>query len=614
MLSSATSVAGQDSGQQNLRTFTIEKPPELVRQERAADQSSRVPLTRPPEHDVLRTTVGLGFVEGADWGNEILAGGSFKGIQIQFDSLVTHGSSGFLFDRGSVSLFDPDRHWRVEAGDVFSELRGASRGGRFSWQARGWRPAISVYSPRPGTSNRTTVVSYRDQIQVGEHALLDAEVASDKSYLMRTQLAGSRFDVEASYRSGRNPARSEDRSISGGLRVWRNAGFTVAVFRSRQGELRSDSRIVAVRLPFSRFFDLTLERAFNSSNDIVVTTTAAMASLSAGGVRLFHRHQFGEYDYLRPGFSGSVERQQTQSMASYLPTHRLNLTLQLATQRTDAGRMQSWEELQATMKLTRSTTLQTVTAVPDFTNAKKFRANVRQQLRGRFALQAEYGRLSAYQAVPYALERSRFKVMLFKTWDVATPARGAEVQGRVLDQTGRAVVGARVRLGSYTAETDRNGRYLFRYVPRGEYTLSLDSHFLPADYAWDGRDVRLTLTWSSRIVLDLLVAPLNAVHGRVYEDRNGNGRFDPDEAVGGVPVLLDEQVTATDHTGAYSFYNVWPGNHVVHLDTEKLPSDFEVAGPLSLNVTLEDTQPVTRADFHLKPKAKPILWQKVVSK
>jgi hypothetical protein len=338
-----------------------------------------------------------------------------------------------------------------------------------------------------------------------------------------------------------------------------------------------------------------------------------MANVSARGLRLFHRHQMGEFEFGRPGLSDSIDRQQTQSMASYQRGARLNLTLQIATQRTEAGRMQTWEELQSVVRLTRTTAVQTVTGVPDVFNARKFRAEVTQALGGPFALQAQYGRLSAYQNAPHALERSRLKVMLSMTRDFATPARGAQVNGRVLDHTGRPVAGARVRLGSYTTDTDRQGQYRFSDVPRGEYSVSLDPQYVPADYAWDGRAVTVALGWSSRFTLDLLVSPLNAVHGRVYQDGNNNGRFDDGEGVRGAALHLGERVTGSDPSGAFSFYNVSPGRFVVRLD-RNLPAGFEAGSVADAVIDVGDGQPVTGIEFRVTVRTKPIVWEQIPPK
>jgi hypothetical protein len=269
--------------------------------------------------------------------------------------------------------------------------------------------------------------------------------------------------------------------------------------------------------------------------------------------------------------------------------------------------VQHWEELQGTTKLTARTTLRLVSSFPDIRDPQRFQAYLHQELPHGLAVQADYGRLSTYQPVLLEHDRSRFKVMLLKSFGIATPARGAEVSGRVLDNTGRGVAGARVKLGPYTTDTAAAGGYSFRHVPRGEYDLSLDPQLLPADFAWDGRSERVSVTPSKpRIAQNLHVTPLNSIHGRVYVDRNSNDRFDDGEGVAGVVVQVGDRLTVTDLDGAYSVYNLWPASYVVRLGA--LPSDFE-ASTLEQAVTLRDDAPVTGANFRVRPRVKPIIWQ-----
>jgi protocatechuate 3,4-dioxygenase beta subunit len=363
--------------------------------------------------------------------------------------------------------------------------------------------------------------------------------------------------------------------------------------------------MLSVRVPISRAFDMTVERAFSAVTGSTQTTSAIMASAYTGGLRFFHRYQTGAYQLTYGGFSDTIQRQQIRSMSSYTAGSRLNLTLQLATQLADTGKAEHWEELQTTLKLTPTTTLRTVTAVPDIRNRERFQAYVGQRLPFRFVLQADYGRISAYQSIIRELDRSRLKLMLFKTVDFATPARGVTVAGKVIDHAGRPVAGARVKLGGYSADTDPEGVYRIQHVPRGEYDLTLESSLLPADYAWDGRRERLTVNSSGRIEADLKVAPLNSIHGRVYVDRNSNGRFDSGEAVANAVLRLGEHLTATDATGGYSFYNLWPGAYTVVL--QRVPAEF-TAGAHELTVTLLDGGPVTGADFRVLVKERPIIW------
>jgi hypothetical protein len=588
-----------------LRTFELVKPPDaLVDQE--ASLIHRQPTITPAARERLRTMIGAGYVQGADWGSEILAAGSVAGAQVQLNALATSGREGLLLDQGSVSIFDPVRKWRVDAGDVFSQLRGAAVGGRFSWAASGnRRPAVAVYAPRRAAPDRRTVVSYRDQLVIRGQQLVDAEVASDRSYFLRSRLTVSRIDLEASHRSQRGPSRSRDNSIAAGLTLWRGVSLNGALLTSVQRGESNDWRMLAVRFPLAPFVDLTLERAFASSGDTANTTTAVMSSMNAGDFRLFHRYQHGAYDIDRLGLTQTLERQQNRSMTSYSPNARLNLTLQLATQRTDTGHVEHWEELQTTLKLTSTTTLRAVTAVPDLRNAKRFQGYIRQELPGRFALQADYGRISAFQSVARELDRSRLKVMLFKTLDFATPAGGATVAGRVLDHSGGAVAGARVKLGRYTADSGTDGGYRFSHVPAGEYELGLEPHLLPADFAWDGRRHPVVLRSTASVRADLKVTPLNAIHGRVYADRNSNGRFDSGEAVAGAAIRVGDRLTASDRDGGYSFYNLWPGPYLVEL--QSVPMGFDKNIPPK-SVILSDGGPVTGADLIIVAKDKPIVW------
>ena len=562
----------------------------------------------PSSRDALRTMVGVGYVQGADWGSELVAGGAVAGVQVQANALVTHGSRGLVFDHGSVMLFEPEARWKLEAGDVFSNLRGAAVGGRVSWRAAaGRRPSIAVYAPYRGEDDRSTVLAYRDQLVIKGQTLLDGEVASDRSWFLRSRLTLPRLEIETSYRAQTSPRRLEDGSVSASLGLGR--GFTVSAgaFRTFAGADPTEWNSVALRVPLGRHMDVTLERAFAGSEMSSQSTFAAMGSISAGNLRAFHRHQFGAYDFVGGPTVSTIERQQTQSMTSYSIGRRVNFTLQLATQRAENGQVRHWEELHSSFRLSRTTSLRTVTAVPDFKASDRFQAYLRQELPSRFALQADYGHPSAYQPIARTADQPRLKVMVFKTVDIATPARGAEVRGVVKDDIGRGVAGARVKLGPYSIDTDRSGAYVFRHVPRGEYDLSLDPDLLPADFAWDGRGASLTTRPGARIEADLSVTPLNALHGRIYVDRNENGRYDQGEGVPGAVLQLGARLTAADQHGAYSFFNVWPDTYTIRV--HRLPPDFHPGPETERVVTLMDGRPVIGADFVVVPRVKPILWE-----
>ena len=137
--------------------------------------------------------------------------------------------------------------------------------------------------------------------------------------------------------------------------MWRGIGLNAGVYQEFGSADRNQWRTIAVRFTVTRYFDLTLERTHAGTRDSSHTVSAAMGSVSAGQLRLFHRMQQGEYDLGRDT-RATIERQQSQSVASYSAGSRLNVMLQLATQRMDTGQVQHWEEMQTSVRLT-STTL-----------------------------------------------------------------------------------------------------------------------------------------------------------------------------------------------------------------------------------------------------------------
>ena len=108
---------------------------------------------------------------------------------------------------------------------------------------------------------------------------------------------------------------------------------------------------------------------------------------------------------------------------------------------------------------------------------------------------------------------------------------------------------------------------------------------------------------------DLAIVSLRAIHGRVYIDRNGNGRADEDEAIAGAVVRLDQGSTATltIESGRFDFYNLQPGRYDVWLDVARLRSDLELASPGRLTITLQPDCPATDVEFMLAVHDKPIL-------
>jgi protocatechuate 3,4-dioxygenase beta subunit len=324
------------------------------------------------------------------------------------------------------------------------------------------------------------------------------------------------------------------------------------------------------------------------------------------------RLQWGRTDYRHRVVPFGFDRRQSQSSASYTPGPWGSVNYQQSMQFFDDGTVQEWDEVSTMLQLGRRTSAQFVTAFPDVSDPRRFRARVTQRLSPTIQLEAQYGRLSAFQLTRGSeAEQSRVMVTVRKTWQLESAARGGDVRGRALDQAGDRVPGALVRLGPYSAITDAAGEYRFTRVPDGQFELALDKSKLPAAYTLDEKPRPITVTRSSREQVDLVVIPLNAIRGRVYVDRNRNRYGDEDEGVPHAVVGVDGRVTATDVTGAYAFYNQPPGLYTIRLDVKRLAKDLAPASPTELAVELTADSPLLGIDFVLEKKDMPIIMRAI---
>jgi hypothetical protein len=119
------------------------------------------------------------------------------------------------------------------------------------------------------------------------------------------------------------------------------------------------------------------------------------------------------------------------------------------------------------------------------------------------------------------------------------------------------------------------------------------------------------VTGGSRHQVDLVIVPLNAIHGYVYCDVNRNGALDAGEEVPFVAVRLGDRVTATDQDGAFTFGNVEPGEYLVNLVVEHLPAQYELESAAEVAVTLGADRPVVGVEFRVAKKEKKIILQEL---
>jgi carboxypeptidase family protein/SdrD B-like protein len=598
---------------QGWQPFTIAKPTqkknaaELMR----LDDLRRARTQLPPQHDSVRTTLGVGHVLQRDWGLDLDSSGRISGFQTVVNAFVTAGPAGFEAPSARLS-FVHDREWGGELGDLISELHGLTRGVRFGRTNGGWRPSLTMYLPNRRLHDTSTRIGYRDEVRLFSHIVAGGEVTSDGSHFVRTGLVARRFDILGSYRRVMTDDIAKD---VGALASYTLPGAIVASAGVQKFENAADrgaSRLFALRFPIAGLVALTLEDNRSLTQRADDAYNAVGLQLLRGPVQLTQRYQWGASEYIRPGDPAiAIEQRLLQTSGSFSPAPRLSFSPQLVVQWLPDGRAQQWQELQSEVRLSRGTRIQIYTSIPDVANPNRFRSRYIQDLPHAFALVTDYGRVSPFQGNVYQqADGPAMSIMLRKTWRTPTPTYGGTVAGRVVDHRGRPVAGAGVRLGPYLTFADSNGRYRFPKVPAGQYDLRIDRESLPAQYAAEGIAHHVVTSGAATTTVDLTVTPLDSIRGRVYVDTNDNGQYDAGEGRPGIVIHLEEQVTETDQNGVYGFYNLAPGKYLVELDEKRLPEPFATRDA-RVNLTLSPDQSATGVDFLLVEKQKPVVLKRL---
>ncbi|MBW3625078.1 MAG: carboxypeptidase regulatory-like domain-containing protein, partial [Armatimonadetes bacterium] len=567
---------------------------------------------RPPaSRDTLRLGLGLGYVQGADFGWNVSAQGGVKGVQVSADTLLTQGKDGFKFYNGRVSLRDPSQKWGVDLGDLGTEIWGARRGVRYSWkQGENRWPWISLYLPGNTLGKSGLTFAYGDEIRVGRNGLVAGEVASNGSYFLRSHLQpGNRVSLFGYTRGG--PLKGY--GLLANVRMGREVNLYGSLSRNSSRFNRLDQQTLGIRMPLIRGVDLTLENSRTRTEGDRSTLNSVMLGAPVGPFRLYTRYEWGGRRIssdLGPDFLFPELRSRNWTAILLFPSsRRLHFDYQMRRYWNGNGSAQSWNQVMATYKVNPKTNFQVISGFPDVTNPDQFRLRVDREINRDLSVKLDYGRMTPYQSTTRVRQRQGFTFFVTKQFGVSTPVKGGTLKGRVLDQAGQPVPHIVVRCGPYSTPTDTEGRYAIRHLPGGSYTVSLDEGSLPADYQAKEIKREIKVRAKKTHELDFQVIPLSTVSGTVYEDKNANGRPDPDEGVPGAVVQMDGFVTATDKTGQYAFYNVAPGPHRVELDGGRLSKDRMPAGPTESSVHLHPGKPVTGVDFAVKQRQKDILFQ-----
>jgi len=570
-----------------------------------------IPEVMPSAHEAIGLDFGAGFAQRGGVALDATGGGTIAGYRLGVAGFITANTGGATFRSGRVALESPTASWTAEAGDLLSEMRGLARGIRFSRRMTArWRPGVSFYVNDARVPGDRAAVAYRDDFLVSRNVDLRGEASSDGSHFVAVRVIAGKGSVETFHRY------ASDRNVfENGVSVSYNVGYGVNAYggaRVSTGGLNDRWNMVGVSVPIYRGSSFSLEQARNErqgSSDVAHTFGM---QLPFGPVRVIQRYTQTDVALLDGPSVFESGRRQLQSMASYAPSSRLRFTYQVGTQWYAGSDARQWTELESAFRMSRSTSIHAVTGFPDVTDPFRLRIGVQQQLSHAFRLSVDYGHLPAFESpVPLAPETARLLVMVRRTWNIRTPAAGSDVEGVVRDDSGAPVAGAAVALGPYLALSGIDGSYRFMHVPPGAHELSVAANHLPAAFGVAGQARMLQVGPNTAAHADIGVTALRAIHGRVFVDRNNNGRVDEGEAAPGVVVRLDDRGTATltSQAGTFDFYNLEPGTYSVWLDAARLPVDLDLASNGRLAVDLQPDRPATNVDFRLAVHDKPVVMQ-----
>jgi protocatechuate 3,4-dioxygenase beta subunit len=574
----------------------------------------RLTANLPPGRGRIDYGIGFGHVQGGDWGAELTAAGNLYGVEANFGTFLTFGPLGFRPRSGRLTLVDEEFGRAGEIGEMFSDLWGMARGIRYSWRVSEDRwPSISLYQRNSNTGPSRLAAAVRDEVKVSRSAWLGAEAGSDGSAFLKGRLQYGRLNLHA-YRR----LMSDSTGQSAGAFVNYDVSTRMSIYGSltnTQDEVdRTGFQNLGVRLPLRAGMDLALETSRTSNEFGSRLTQAAMLTMPVGPLRVLTRynHTSGVITPRDAQLDPFLVRGHLVTFAAgYTGNSRFSLDYQANMNWNQGASLNRWEQVTSTFRLTKNTQIQTVTAFPDMLSADRMQMRLLHGLSRNLTLSVDYGPLSNFQPDPNRPLDRGVLVMLRTRLGGSAPKRGGEIRGTVVDQNGKSIQGAAVRVGEYRAITDKDGRYQMRHIPPGSYEVSLDNASLPADSRARQSGRIVAFTSRSLEIIDFKVIPLNAISGRVWEDANGNGEMDSGEGVPNIVIHLAGRVTATDAEGGFAFYNVEPGTYTARMDTARLPLGMLPVTVTEIPLTLKTDGSGPKLIFQLYKKEKTLLLETI---
>lgn len=158
-----------------------------------------------------------------------------------------------------------------------------------------------------------------------------------------------------------------------------------------------------------------------------------------------------------------------------------------------------------------------------------------------------------------------------------------------------------------SAYTNEKGYASIEKIVPGDRMIKVDLTKLPLDVSVRGPSIKpVTILPLQTVKVEFPVVRTGRLKGRVYIDRNNDGKFDRavDEPVPNVRVYISPEGkdTLTFSDGTYIFDYWYPGEYQVCADPETIPAGYKMSSPAKLPITVKEDQEIKDLDFRLQSR------------
>jgi len=599
--------------EEGLTIFTIKKAPEelKVTKKRLGEFISE------EEKDLLKEEIGHSFIEHEQmrldtslslcrageetkWNLDVAGSGKIYGGDIDL-SFYLQGDDPYL-KPGFLKWKSEMDKIGFEIGRLSSKIYGTEEGLRYVWKRGGnkflqknWS-SLSLYFPDTELKD-DLVLAYGDEFIFSPHVRFQGEVSSEGSYT-----GGLRYDVYDLDLSIYGSWLEAQSKLKYGTSLNYKLGNNCSFVWSKEKENNDIRQRWMVKIPLLSTWRLFLEGReieYSEEKKGKIISLINFFSLS-DNLRGSFRYEDITQEIFEEGEWVNYPSHRYIASLNYTLNSKLRFNYQIVANCNKEMDIQT--RLRADCKLSPKARVLVSTAFPEIFKKEDLKSiRFKYQLNSDWELEAEY----------QGFQQNNFYLKLCRSFPFNTPTKGGTIYGKVIDSLKNPISQIKIKAKSYQVITDKEGEYEIKGIPSGDYEVMMVTETVPAKYQIKAVSQSVSLKSGEEKEINFQLIPLSSFIGKIYEDRNKNGQYDPGEGIPGVVLWVDDRITASDSKGAYGFYNLPPGSYRIYLDLERLPNGYEVEGKTEKYVEMASFKSVAGIDFTLKKKKKEIIFQEI---